>query len=835
MGLEQEDLHYALYESAILNRTGIAGRFEKAIGDWSSRSAGHPRWREAAILAVRFHCKHIEDVLNFESPPESRRGFLFCVSRGTPTPTLHFWGSAKQAEADPDRELQDTVLTYLANEPILGTENVHTPLSILIDSEYPLVVPIGPKSRDGRLAVAYVIALADDDPLTHVRSSVLGHVIQFASRHAQFNRASAKYLREADEALRAAIQNDSVEQVAALAVDHWKLCCLCGTKDDQLRMLRHVADYATRVCLGQRWERAQLLAETILPEIEAWGVGTGEQDMVLRRLSAASTANRGTSKPMSPNNPDLSMRWIECLGLSRCQRGEWSVKSITERVSECDRLVALVRDLCVDTERYLLNLLFEGGICPASAVKLEDGWTRGYFALLLVRELAGCAALEKLGTPGSPLWLGRIMDLARTVLVPVLASDSPDLSTPFVAYDPVAYTEALITMLSWYAHEVVGVPLDLPVDRLLRKAFQAESALFALRPFYRDHLYHAIDVCMLGDLLLSNDIDGGYRVSSLPGDARVQWYIAGLLHDIGYVVEVAGGGILALESLHSNQVLELRNRLDSAHRDAMQEFCESAYEKVDLRRNPCVLNGIDHGVASAASILEHLGDAGSKFRPAIDAVIAHNLHPEYPIDQTSHPLSALLVLCDELQEWGRSTVQAALHARHVAATRNLGEYPLTKLRPLQHLGIRGKDGTTRFSLQYRPPGEHQADVAYLWLSKCANLQRVRWDVDVGPWQIELNTPQREEYRELKLHEMRLMETCAWEFDELRPLRTWLRFVRTSCQYRADEDAPEVLSFSLNSFGPSPGPVQPDALRCLGEYTSRREQALATVRRRRWAR
>jgi hypothetical protein len=64
-----------------------------------------------------------------------------------------------------------------------------------------------------------------------------------------------------------------------------------------------------------------------------------------------------------------------------------------------------------------------------------------------------------------------------------------------------------------------------------------------------------------------------------------------------------------------------------------------------------------HGGDSAQLLLKYLNEVFSgKWTPdAIHSIVAICLHDkrDYPVDITRDPYSTLLIICDELQEWGR--------------------------------------------------------------------------------------------------------------------------------------------------------------------------------------
>jgi len=235
--------------------------------------------------------------------------------------------------------------------------------------------------------------------------------------------------------------------------------------------------------------------------------------------------------------------------------------------------------------------------------------------------------------------------------------------------------------------------------------------------WYRDHIYHSICVFLLGYYILNqkyvlpnyfycfeggtpllssqcnkvfnhycpHNCDGtqtiynidpdleGWEVTGLQfyGDRLLQvyhnwniaWLLASLFHDIGYPVEKAPQkytkkfGIVTIES-HSDELRELircYNVLNSAHLSLDALLPCTTYDHKPSR----LLH--DHGLVSAVTLLKVMksltNESWAPVRRAALAVALHNLAGRYRgkirIDAEKDPLSFLLIVCDEIQEWGR--------------------------------------------------------------------------------------------------------------------------------------------------------------------------------------
>jgi hypothetical protein len=131
--------------------------------------------------------------------------------------------------------------------------------------------------------------------------------------------------------------------------------------------------------------------------------------------------------------------------------------------------------------------------------------------------------------------------------------------------------ESLVWMMAEYTHRYLDIDPRLDVASHLLHAARAEPALHAMQAYYRDHFFHALEVCLLGHLLLvtepSSNPNGADKGASTPlwetvsqhlrarrqrsrdrareaggkagppdiklDDVTRQWYLTALLHDVG--------------------------------------------------------------------------------------------------------------------------------------------------------------------------------------------------------------------------------------------------------------------------------------------------------------
>ena len=113
----------------------------------------------------------------------------------------------------------------------------------------------------------------------------------------------------------------------------------------------------------------------------------------------------------------------------------------------------------------------------------------------------------------------------------------------------------MVWLLSEHAHHALGVPEQIDLRAHLLQAARGEPALHVLKAYYRDHFFHALEVCFLGHFLLELGLTPsrslwqliGQRLG-LRGDREKKhrtvlrlWYVTSLLHDVGYGIDVLKG------------------------------------------------------------------------------------------------------------------------------------------------------------------------------------------------------------------------------------------------------------------------------------------------------
>lgn len=246
----------------------------------------------------------------------------------------------------------------------------------------------------------------------------------------------------------------------------------------------------------------------------------------------------------------------------------------------------------------------------------------------------------------------------------------------------VGRSSAQLYVLSEYAYEEIGLPRELNIHHRLLRQLRFELPLYAASSWYRDHLYHVIDVCILGEMLLrcivvpktplpqvcqlvdiiANDL------ADCDTEVILQnWFVASLFHDIGYVIEQARHFLRPVHHISGRGLDGFAQKATQGMADGEKAIAEEI--SWAIREDPFQadtqivqdLEGVgssDHGIAAWLYLRQKLTENGIRvatYKHALSAIIRHNL-PHQTIDIKKEPLSLLLILCDHIQEWNRPKV-----------------------------------------------------------------------------------------------------------------------------------------------------------------------------------
>jgi hypothetical protein len=216
-----------------------------------------------------------------------------------------------------------------------------------------------------------------------------------------------------------------------------------------------------------------------------------------------------------------------------------------------------------------------------------------------------------------------------------------------------------------------------------KSADRFESLLREI-PNYRDHRIHSSNVFLLGYYIINRikTIDPEFSFSS--NDPNLTWMLAATFHDVGYAIQETEFwlnrvfeeflGVNPKFSIGIPQVmpmiyLDFMRILSAYHEGGItstsQDLPTSGIDWVFYNECSSKLMEKNHGIIGAL-MLAHLLGIKQKFLgkknkwdfkynhlPACHAIATHML-PSIKVRFAIHPFAALLIVCDEVQDWGRS-------------------------------------------------------------------------------------------------------------------------------------------------------------------------------------
>jgi len=328
--------------------------------------------------------------------------------------------------------------------------------------------------------------------------------------------------------------------------------------------------------------------------------------------------------------------------------------------------------------------------------------------------------------------------------------------------------QGMVWLLCEYGHHALGVPQQIDLRAHLLQAARGEPALHVLKSFYRDHFFHALEVCFLGHFLLELQISPRqplWRLVAqklkLQGTTQENhqtvlrlWYVASLLHDVGYGIDVLKG----LQSLlrffgHTEPLRDLSESLSADLTQLSKDLEEAGLADYTAADKP----GEDHGVIAAwhlETLLQAVGKDDKTvicrdYWPAIRAIAKHNSR-KHDVAFSEDPLAFLLILCDTIQEWNRprfsfatSPVQILSRLMDQRATGEQWANPLNAVSlNVNRSTARGpfkvaRTGLLRFTLTFNDLIRWNAGVFTLWLDASCNLQRLKFDGLPRKFKIEI--------------------------------------------------------------------------------------------------
>lgn len=241
-----------------------------------------------------------------------------------------------------------------------------------------------------------------------------------------------------------------------------------------------------------------------------------------------------------------------------------------------------------------------------------------------------------------------------------------------------------IQNFSNYAYDKVKLDAIFDIEYWLKKLLEFEVFLSLTKKRHRDHLKHACRIALLGDILLREEIivDGKkLRLLDLVRELMIAnfqaramfesydidinnkelidnkilqiWFVSAIFHDIGFIYEAF------MESWKNMHFLNEYPNFKQFFLDVESSIARFQNEffisKIHNKYISCdFIRGFDHGKIGACLISNLLGE--SNLICDMAAVIADRHTSKEEIDFIDNPLSFLMIILDEVQEWERPVI-----------------------------------------------------------------------------------------------------------------------------------------------------------------------------------
>jgi hypothetical protein len=202
-------------------------------------------------------------------------------------------------------------------------------------------------------------------------------------------------------------------------------------------------------------------------------------------------------------------------------------------------------------------------------------------------------------------------------------------------------------------------------------------------PYYRDHFLHSFNVFTLGYYIVNRLKEIDPNIDFKSNNYNLSWMLASTFHDVAYPIQEMESWLNDLlekflgvnPHFHYNVgevmpmiYIDFMRMLSRWHKtptlnslndgDLDWTFYNEIASKLVLKNHGVIgalmlahLLAVKEGFAT-----QHKWDFLYNHVPACHAISLHYL-PSIPVEFSKHPLAYILILCDELQDWGRPSYQ----------------------------------------------------------------------------------------------------------------------------------------------------------------------------------
>ncbi len=402
-------------------------------------------------------------------------------------------------------------------------------------------------------------------------------------------------------------------------------------------------------------------------------------------------------------------------------------------------------------------------------------------------------------------------------------SDVPDGFETFIA--------ASLFLMAEYTHQEEGLNITIPLHSVLQDIWSKEAILYSVREGYRDHFHHVWNVCLVGMVLidagllekLSPKIDYADKKCSQKTLCRYlknrnlkvacgneasrkkirrNWIIAGLLHDVGYSLDL-NRHLLDHLQIFSNvpHIKDYSNNIGGYLKEQEHDLANI------MQKNYAFYQGerLDHGIISAEYVthLAHVKKTDStlhdewreEIQMAHDAIAKHNLK-DVPIAPQENPLAFLLLLCDHLQEWDRprlagSKIRRSLSVHFLrprqgqSGGHDIVRYLKTNLQwENNKVSMKEGDNCLKLNLVYKNAEEEKFEPAMIWCQNHVDFQSIdlkKFSKDLTI-ELSLDHPVSPDLGQIARTEMQLFEDYCREDDERAHLVKWCSPIKNNTSY-----------------------------------------------------